>query len=205
MKLIGYYNYTVIATYLAGICSVIGIFLAFNGDTKSAVILLMVAGAIDMFDGKIASTMKRTDEEKLFGVQIDSLCDMVSFGVLPVVIGKSIGIYGPLFYIISALYVITAVIRLSYFNVDETMRQRKAPQEDRKIYYGCPVTASALLFPMVYALAPMLDGYYYVAYLAVMLILSLAFVIKFSVSKPRLPGIIAILAIGCAVAYMVIA
>jgi hypothetical protein len=41
-----------------------------------------------MFDGKVARTKKdRTEQEKSFGIQIDSLSDLVSFGVLPAVIG----------------------------------------------------------------------------------------------------------------------
>ena len=45
-----------------------------------------------MFDGKVARTKKdRTECEKKFGIQIDSLCDAICFGVLPVVIGYSVG------------------------------------------------------------------------------------------------------------------
>ena len=51
----------------------------------------MLAGVCDMFDGKIARTMKRTKQEKRFGIQIDSLSDFLCFGVLPAMIGYNIG------------------------------------------------------------------------------------------------------------------
>ena len=42
----------------------------------------MAAGFCDMFDGKIASTRKRTRQEKRFGIQIDSLSDLACFGIM---------------------------------------------------------------------------------------------------------------------------
>ena len=51
-----------------------------------ALLCLMFAGFCDMFDGKIASTMKRTKQEKRFGIQIDSLSDLICFGALPALI-----------------------------------------------------------------------------------------------------------------------
>ena len=87
--MISFYNYTVILTYISLVSSVIGMLLACGlcgGEPRPtyAIICLMVSGLCDMFDGKIARTKKdRTDDEKKFGIQIDSLCDAVCFGVLP--------------------------------------------------------------------------------------------------------------------------
>ena len=88
--MIGVYNYTVIATYLSLLSSVLGIYFGCSGRTFSALLCLMLSGALDAFDGKIASMKKdRTVQEKRFGIQLDSLCDLVCFGVLPCVIGYS--------------------------------------------------------------------------------------------------------------------
>ena len=81
--MIGFYNYTVVLTYIGLASSVLGIFTAFDGKPSMAVICLIISGICDMFDGKIARTMDRTQMEKRFGIQIDSLCDLVSFGILP--------------------------------------------------------------------------------------------------------------------------
>ena len=57
--MIGFYDYTVIATYLATVLGVGGIFLAADGLHLPAVFCLLLAGLLDTFDGRIART-KRT-------------------------------------------------------------------------------------------------------------------------------------------------
>lgn len=90
--MLGYYNYTVFLTYIGLISGVSGIALAYEGNIQWAVLCLLFSGFCDMFDGKIARTKKdRTDDEMAFGVQIDSLCDIVCFGVLPAVIAFASG------------------------------------------------------------------------------------------------------------------
>ena len=84
--MIGFYNYTVILTYLGTLSGFLGITFAFNEKPLIALICLIFAGLCDMFDGKVASTKQRTQQEKRFGIQIDSLSDVICFGVLPAVI-----------------------------------------------------------------------------------------------------------------------
>ena len=80
--MIGFYNYSVILTYISLLSSVFGMTQAIHGRFKAAVFCLALSGLCDMFDGKIARSMKnRTEDEKSFGIQIDSLCDVVCFGV----------------------------------------------------------------------------------------------------------------------------
>ena len=69
--MIGFYNYSVIVTYLGVISSMIGISLACNGIFDGAILCLALAGACDTFDGKIARAMKnRTHEMEIFGVPV---------------------------------------------------------------------------------------------------------------------------------------
>ena len=85
--MIGFYNYTVILTYLSLASSVIGMACAICGMLQWAVCCLAISGLFYAFDGRVARTKKdRTEDEKSFGIQIDSLCDMVCFGVFPVII-----------------------------------------------------------------------------------------------------------------------
>ena len=78
--MIGFYNYTVILTYIGLMFSVLGIMETLHGHWKLAILFLVFSGACDMFDGKIARSKKdRTEEEKRFGIQIDSLCDLDMF------------------------------------------------------------------------------------------------------------------------------
>lgn len=70
--MIGFYDYTVILTYISFASSISGIFLATRGHFNWAIFCLAFSGLCDMFDGKIARTKKnRTEDEKRFGIQID--------------------------------------------------------------------------------------------------------------------------------------
>ena len=78
--MLGVYDYTVILTYISLWISIGGMMLSLNGHLDLAVLCLALSGLCDMFDGKIARTKKdRTEIEKRFGIQIDSLCDIVLF------------------------------------------------------------------------------------------------------------------------------
>ena len=82
--MIGVYDYTVIATYLSLLLGLGGLYSAARFEPLDAMLCLMLAGLLDAFDGRIARTKKdRTEQEKRFGIQIDSLNDLVCFGVLP--------------------------------------------------------------------------------------------------------------------------
>ena len=85
--MIGFFNYTVILTYVSLASAVTGMFFTFMGKVNIGIFCLALSGLLDAFDGRVARTKTdRTIDEKRYGIQIDSLCDMVCFGVLPVVI-----------------------------------------------------------------------------------------------------------------------
>ena len=111
-------------SYIFGLASAFfGMTQAVSGNIKIALVCLMISGICDMFDGKIARSMERTEDEKRFGIQIDSLCDLVCFGVFPAVIGYAVGMRSPICVIFLICYVLTALIRLAFFNVMEEKRQ----------------------------------------------------------------------------------
>ena len=203
MKLVGFYNYTVWLTYAGAAAAVCGIFFSAGGHPFWGVICLLFAGATDMFDGKIASTMKRNEAEKNFGIQIDSLCDLISFGVLPVAIGYGLGLSGGFFFVSAVLYILCAIIRLAYFNVDEIMRQ-KNENGSRKTYYGLPVTAAAMLFPLIYGLKDLLGAALLPVYQVALFAVAAAFILKFKIRKPRGAALWVIFALGLAVVALVI-
>ena len=203
MKLVGFYNYTVWLTYAGAAAAVCGIFFSAGGHPFWGVICLLFAGATDMFDGKIASTMKRNEAEKNFGIQIDSLCDLMSFGVLPVAIGYGLGLSGGFFFVSAVLYIICAIIRLAYFNVDEIMRQ-KNENGSRKTYYGLPVTAAAMLFPLIYGMKDLLGAVLLPVYQVALFAVAAAFILKFKIRKPRGAALWVIFALGLAVVALVI-
>lgn len=184
-NMLGYYNYTVILTYLGMISGFIGITCAFGKDVKGALICLTLAGICDMFDGKIASTMVRTKQERRFGIQIDSLSDLLCFGILPALIVFAI-CSGPLRLISPMLYTLCALIRLAWFNVNEEERQE---QEEcrRKVYHGLPVTSAAFIFPFLMGVGTRNHWPLQVLAPIVMLLTAAAFLTPFRLRKPDLP------------------
>ena len=145
--MLGIYDYTVVLTYVSLMVSIGGMMLSVNGHLNLAVLCLAISGLCDMFDGKIARTKKdRTEEEKCFGIQIDSLCDIVCFGVGPAIICYCIGMRGPIGMVILMFYVLAGLIRLAWFNVTEECRQKET-DEKRACYQGLPITSMAIILP----------------------------------------------------------
>lgn len=201
--MIGYYNYTVYLTYVGLLSSVFGMFLAMTGSTRAAVICLLFSGVCDMFDGKIARTKKdRTKDEKRFGIQIDSLCDVVCFGVFPAVLCISIGATSILQVAIAALFVLCGVIRLAYFNVTEETRQ-DATDCKRSTYTGLPITSSSLLVPLLMCFSKLLGAYLPIAYSALLIVMGVCFITPLNVKKPGTWGGIVMLCAG-AVIFLVL-
>ena len=202
--MIGYYNYTVILTYMSLISSVIGMFFAAGyGEMRPhpeyAIICLMVSGLCDMFDGKVARTKKdRTESEKKFGIQIDSLCDAICFGVLPAIIGYSIGMRDWCDLPILVMFPLCAVIRLAYFNVAEEERQKKTT-ENRKVYEGLPVTSVALILPLLYSFHKDIGREWFPeVYGGALLLIALAFLTRFKVKKPSMKTMLCFIGVGVA-------
>ena len=103
---------------LAGLLSaVLAIYFAIVGNFPAAMIGLIWAVLFDWSDGKIAKRMKsRTDNQRMFGGQLDSLIDIVSFGVCPAIVLLSYGDFSPWFIPGAFIIVAAGVLRLSYFN-----------------------------------------------------------------------------------------
>ena len=216
--MIGYYGYTVWLTYLSAISAAIGITASLSGPGHPDVGLmcLLVCGLCDAFDGQVARRKKdRTDMEKAFGIQIDSLSDLVAFGVLPVCIGFSLkkrvlfymledasysgGILGrlpfPVLAAVGAVYVLAALIRLAYFNVTEEERQ-KTEGGTRKYYTGLPVTSAALIFPTFLLIRKFVPADISFVYYVLLLAVAAAFLGKFQLKKPHMKSILVMVGIG---------
>lgn len=194
-KPLGYYDYTVVLTYMGMLCSFIAIMLSINENFLDAIIFLMMAGVCDMLDGAIANTKDRTPSEKRFGIQIDSLSDLISFGVMPAIFvymitGKSIA--GG---VIAALFTLAALIRLAYFNVNEEERQQQT-DEKRTVFQGLPVTTIAVLLPVVFWLQRSGKIHSLTSYMILLIICGVGFISPFEVKKPSIVGKICLIIVG---------
>lgn len=195
-KLVGCYNKSVILTYVGVAVSLLGILFAERNDW--AISCLIVAGVCDLFDGKVARMCKRTEQEKQFGIQIDSLADVVSFLIFPAVLLFSIGRKSWVTYPIAVLYVLAGITRLGWFNI--------TTDGDVKYYHGLPVTYAALVITSVYAIWKILGFTFFPWILdAVYLLLALLFVLNIKIKKPTgvWYGIFALLAVAAIVVIVV--
>ena len=216
--MIGFYDYTVILTYLSLLSAGTGIFISLsgNGHPYWGTFFLLFCGLCDAFDGQVARTKKgRTQIEKNFGIQIDSLSDLVAFGVLPACIGMALvrtspllqQVFGPeknspallairgVLIAVLVLYILAALIRLAYFNVTEEERQR-TEDDVRKTYIGLPVTSAALIFPSVMLFRFVLPMDISAVYFVVALITGFLFLSKVQIPKPHLRGILILIGVG---------
>lgn len=193
MKFIGFYDYTVILTYISLISSVLGMTRAIHGDYKAAIFCLAVSGICDAFDGRVARTKKnRTEDEKAFGIQLDSLCDVVCFGVFPSMICYLLGVRGLLGIAICLFYCLCAVARLAFFNVLEANRQ-KTECGANKTYRGLPVTSIAFILPLTFWLQFIVPELVFYILLHVMLLLvGFLFILDFPMPKPGAKAIISL-------------
>lgn len=129
-------------TILAICAGLTGIRLAFENRYELAVAMVLVAAFLDGIDGRVARLMKATSK---FGAQMDSLADIVNFGVAPALVvyvyaldeARSLG------WIAALIYAIAAGLRLARFNV-MSERENRAPWQS-EYFVGVPAPAGAML------------------------------------------------------------
>lgn len=193
--MLGFYDYTVVLTYISLVISVFGMTRALAGDFKVAILCLALSGLCDMFDGKIARTKKdRTEDEKKFGIQIDSLCDVVCFGVFPALICYCLGMDRIPGIIILCLYCVASVIRLGYFNVMEEKRQNET-SELRQYYQGLPITSMAIILPFIYLLQKGCGANFLLVIHVAVVVVGVLFISDIKVKKPQNPMVILLVAL----------
>ena len=198
MKMVGFYNYTVILTYMSLASSITGLFFLSIG-----ILCLALSGLFDAFDGRVARSKKdRTKDEKRFGIQIDSLCDLVSFGVFPVVLCWYSGMNTPAGMIILVLYCLAGMIRLAYYNVLEEKKNNDVEDAEvvetpdgRKYFHGMPITAISVGLPVLYVTSPLLGSYFPIALHAIMILAMVLFITDFRFPKPTTKELMVIIVI----------
>lgn len=132
-----------ICSLLGLLSAVIGIYFAIQGNFEAAIIGVLWAVLFDWYDGIIARRLKgRTKVQGEFGAQLDSMIDIVSFGILPAIILLSYGEYN-IWFLPGAFVIIAAsAIRLTYFNVYGLI--------DTKTYKGFPLDNNVLILALVF-------------------------------------------------------
>ena len=129
-------NFVTVGALCAGLTA---IRFATEGSFGIAVTLIIAAAVMDGLDGRIARLLKSTSE---IGAELDSLCDLVNFGVAPAIVMylwalqdmQSEG------WIAALIYVVACLLRLARFNIGN-----RAPDNDGSTFQGVPSPAGAML------------------------------------------------------------
>lgn len=184
--IIGYFRKCDMLTMLGTTIAFIGMCCAFNGHFSLASLCLMLSGICDSFDGTLARKYKYDKSQQEYGVQLDSLSDVICFGILPAIITVLIST-SIVSIIICIFYMLCGVIRLAYFNMLHTTKAAKKGE-----YIGLPITSIAIAYPIILIILRILNpGLLSKVMPAVLLIMGSLFIARFKLKKPNVPKIAA--------------
>jgi CDP-diacylglycerol--serine O-phosphatidyltransferase len=121
-------------------CGFWAIISVFQEKFFFAAVAILLASAFDVLDGKVARLSGATSK---FGVQYDSLADLVSFGIAPAVLAFSWALrpYGRFGWLAAFLFVVCGALRLARFNVQST-------SGEIKYFKGLPIPAAASMIAL---------------------------------------------------------
>ncbi|MBN1544574.1 CDP-diacylglycerol--serine O-phosphatidyltransferase [Candidatus Woesearchaeota archaeon] len=155
-----------VLTLMNILCGMISVLFAISGELKLAAVFMLAAVFFDFIDGRIARYM---DKVTVIGKELDSLCDIVSFGVAPVVFAfqttKDIGegwIFAAIIYMV---FLAAGALRLARFNVKEL-----------HYFEGMPITLNGVVVPLFYFFG--LTSWYPFIFLVAAILMISAFRIK---------------------------
>lgn len=183
--IIGFYNAANFIT-LAGLCSsLVSCYLALTGNYKTAVLMFLLAGACDMFDGRVARATDNGDiKRRTFGVQIDTVCDMVSFGIAPGIFAFSLGFRDIADVIIYIMFACFGAIRLAYFN---TQALTEAENMKVTVFTGMPIPTICFFIPVLSLMMTFVDpNVMHWVFKAIYILVGVSFVINVKIKKPGL-------------------
>jgi CDP-diacylglycerol--serine O-phosphatidyltransferase len=124
---------------IGNLCSgVLSSFFSAKGSFGLGAAMLFAAVIFDLIDGKIAAVMKQQND---FGKQLDSLADLVSFGVAPVMLYFCLVKPGALGILALLFFVVCGMLRLARYNISKA-----------KGFIGIPITSNGIIFPLLYVL-----------------------------------------------------
>ena len=190
---VGIYNPSIILTYFGVFSAVAGMgMVLLGGEMNRAMIFLVIAGICDMFDGAVARRFKRTEQEKQFGIQLDSLADTLSFVAFPAaILMKAVGV-SIISVVVACFYAFAGIMRLGWFNV--------TTQENKGFYQGLPVTFSAMIFPACYLILRLLNvAYLKTVFPVLFACVALLFILNFKLKKPGIKALIVVAFVAVAV------
>ncbi|NYF25427.1 CDP-diacylglycerol--serine O-phosphatidyltransferase [Sporosarcina sp. JAI121] len=170
MYLPGYFEHSKIKAQLANAITlmnlsfgVFAIILILKGLGHMSLLFIFLAALFDRFDGMVA---RHYNAESHFGKELDSLCDLVSFGLAPALLIYETAMYltPKLGIIVTVFYVLAGAVRLARYNSNEF----------DGAFYGVPITAAGVAMTLSYFLIPYLGPLFFVVLMLIMSVLMIS-------------------------------
>lgn len=177
----GIYNPACLVTMIGAFSGCLAICLSISGLFGFALVALILAGLADLFDGYVARKLDMGAFEKDFGLQLDTVVDVLSFVAAPAVIGVVATGSDPMVMASAVIFMIAGLVRLAHFNTAAVTGEAV-----NNAHSGLPVTYAALVLPLAFIAIEFLNGQLFrIALGAVFLLLAALFVAPITVPKPR--------------------
>ncbi len=130
------------------IFGLVAIFFSIKNNHDLAMAALFLAVVADYFDGKVA---RRLDQQNIFGKELDSLADTISFGVAPAIFGFSL-IQTPLAIVAFTIFLFSGILRLARYNI----------MHAKDGFEGMPITLNGIIIPIIFLLDVPIEFYPYI-------------------------------------------
>jgi CDP-diacylglycerol---serine O-phosphatidyltransferase len=130
-----------IVSFMGLIIGLCAIYLSMHVQFGMAAALILIAALLDACDGRVA---KLSHGESEFGAHLDSLCDAVNFGIVPIIF--TVNQFDVDIWMIagSAVFLCAGIFRLARFGAQK--------KDNRSYFHGVPITVNGILFPALYVM-----------------------------------------------------
>jgi len=142
---------------------VVAIILIIKGLGHMSLLFIFLAALFDRFDGMVA---RHYNAESLFGKELDSLCDLVSFGLAPALLIYETTLHTTpwLGIIVTVFYVLAGAVRLARYNASEF----------DGAFYGVPITAAGVVMTLSFFLVPYVGPLFFAILMLIMSVLMIS-------------------------------
>jgi CDP-diacylglycerol--serine O-phosphatidyltransferase len=158
-------------------CSIYSIINSFNNNFGLAASLIVASAVFDAFDGVVARLIHRTGN---FGVELDSIADVVAFGAAPAILGYCMGLDHPMEVMLLVAFVLASAMRLARFNILKVRGH---------YFIGMPTTANGWLIPLIYLILTSINVEWPIAQLIYLLWFGFSTILMISILKVPKPKI----------------
>lgn len=201
---LGYYNLANLVTSLGLACALLSCFLIAQRHYAVAMLAFSCAGLCDMMDGRIARASATTGKRaRFYGIQLDSLCDVISFGVIPCMMAYMLGYNRTLDILVYLLFTVCGAMRLANFNMEVAL---DSPNLRSDHFTGMPIPFSVNVFPLLLIVHLLVGRPVFWLFRLVLLLVAICYILRIRIPKPhgRLQIALVSYEVVCLIALLVI-